>query len=201
MARVVLESAHLLRLAKLLSRLREAATGEDAERAGRAATWLEEQVTLQVCPEQSLRDFVNSIRREWLEFPTFTAQEEFHFRAQQQDLARLKAEDWEMMRDFLSYIPRQGERIFQVESREFFLKSPKETLTKARSWHRTHYRRVVVPFDPSTRKYPEPEMDPETKQIFQELFGNLLPPKPEPPPTPKPLPTKTDASGQTRFID
>jgi hypothetical protein len=195
MARVALDPAHLMRLAELLSDLRATATGDLAARAGKAEEWLKHQVESQACPDQNLRDFVNSMRREWQEFSRFTALEENHFRANQTDLASLKAGDWEMMRDFLAYAPRQNENLFQVERREWFLKAPQDTLMAARKWSRTHReQRKIVPI-----RREQSTADPETIAMIHEILGPLMPPEPEPPP-PKPAP-KIDAMGQTRFID
>ncbi len=48
------------------------------------------------------------------------------------------AADWQVMRDFLAYKPRERENLWQVEKREWFLKTPQDTLQSARKWQKTH---------------------------------------------------------------
>lgn len=167
MPKVVLPLAHTRRLAALLSSLAAVADGDLAERAKKAVAWLEGELACQQDDTQQLRDRVNSLRREWREFPNFTALEENFFRAHEENFARLETCDWDVMRDFLAYVPKSHEKLFQVEMRERFLKSPKETLADARRWHGTHRAKPGY-FKPQPAEQHEFSMD-DFREMFREL--------------------------------
>lgn len=162
---VPLPAAHAERLQALLSELGEAVGGELGQRATRAAEWLGAQAS--GASGDKLRDKINSLRREWREFPNFTALEENFFRAHEENFARLETCDWDVMRDFLAYVPKSHEKLFQVEMRERFLKSPKETLADARRWHGTHRAKPGY-FKPQPAEQHEFSMD-DFREMFREL--------------------------------
>lgn len=133
-SRVSLPEGYARRIAAIL-----AAAGERGDvDAEKAAAWLLPYLEAQACPSQDVRDRVNSIRPEWASFPNFDADEEYHFRSNEKDLAALKPRDWETMGAYLAYKPRDGESFFQVNKRLWFLKAPEETLQLSRDWRRTH---------------------------------------------------------------
>jgi hypothetical protein len=155
-ARVNLPSGHLRRVAELL-----ASHGED-----KAAAWLLGVLEAQECPSQAVRDRINSMRPEWEQFSTFDAEEEHNFRVNESDFKRLCAAEWDLIRDFLSYRPREGESFFQVEKRLWFLKAPEDTLTAARKWSWTHRGRprFIEKPDPLTHQ------DSSVKDLLSEVF-------------------------------
>jgi hypothetical protein len=92
--------------------------------------------------------------------------------------------EWELMRDYLAYQPRPGEKFYQVKSREWFLKSPVDTLTAAEGWAQTHRRK---PTAPRPQRHQEPERGEFSMEQFREIFTGLRaedspPPQPLPPP-------------------
>lgn len=134
MSRAALPTAYLRRIAHILAQHGQAGD----ESAGKAAAWLTEALEAQQCPSQVIRDLINSLRPEWEAFPVFDAEEEHNFRVNESDFKRLTSLEWDVIRDFLSYHPREGESFFQVEKRLWFLKAPEDTLTGARKWAWTH---------------------------------------------------------------
>lgn len=135
---VSLPAAHLKRLVILVASLQRVAQGDLATRAGNAVKWLEDQLAENPPDNKCLRSRVNSLRKEWAEFPAFNATEEHWFRTWEESLSRLEDADWLLMRDFLAYRPKEREKLWQVEKREWFLKTPQDTLQAARKWQKTH---------------------------------------------------------------
>lgn len=136
--------AHLKRLAELLASMRPEVSGELQQRAGKAVEWLQRVVAENGTDNNCLRSKVNSLRKEWAEFPTFNAMEEHWFRSWEESLARLEDADWLLMREFLAYKPRERDKLWQVERREWFLKTPQDTLQAARKWQKTHGKSGTV---------------------------------------------------------
>jgi len=173
---VSLPAAHLKRLVILVASLRRLAQGDEAARAQRAVDWLQGELA-KMPSEDSLREKVNSLRPEWQAFPKFDAAEEHHFRFLADDFARLTDADWQVMREYLAYKPRGGETLFQVERREWFLRNPKETLLKAKSWGRynrktsgLHTLQAVSNAESGEGSYPA---DAEVKALCRELFASF----------------------------
>lgn len=170
---VSLSAAHVKRLVILVASLQRVAQGDLATRAGNAVKWLEDALA-DAPTEDTLQAKVNSLRPEWQAFPRFDASELHHFRFHADDFARLKDDDWQMMRDFLAYRPRGKEKLFQVERRDYFLKSPKETLMNAKSWARAnrktsglHTLQAVKNAESGSGSYPS---DADVKSLVSELF-------------------------------
>lgn len=169
MSRTALPTAYLRRIAHILAQHGQAGD----ESAGKAAAWLTEALEAQQCPSQAFRDKVNSLRVEWERFASFDAAEEHHFRANEPDLRDLRAEDWELMRDFLAYTPRDGENFFQVQKRQTFLQCPEDTLGAAIRWQKTHRRKAYTPpkkKDESTHS--DTELDALLTDIFKDAVWN-----------------------------
>jgi hypothetical protein len=180
MSKVYLPLGHAQRLVILVASLRKVASGELAAtedlvtRASNLEKWMGEQIA-KTPSEDSLRDKVNSLRPEWQAFPKFDAGEEHHFRFLADDFARLTDAEWQVMREYLAYKPRGGETLFQVERRDWFLRNPKETLLKAKSWGRVnrktsgfHTLQAVKNAEKGEGAYPA---DADVKALCKELFA------------------------------
>lgn len=144
MSHLRLPAAHVKRLVILVAQLRASAQGDLAERAGKAVTWLEGVLAENPPDNKCLRSRVNSLRKEWAEFPAFNATEEHWFHSWEESLSRLEDADWQLMREFLAYRPKEREKLWQVEKREWFLKTPQDTLQAARKWQKTHGKSGTV---------------------------------------------------------
>lgn len=167
MSRAALPVGHLRRIAAIL-----ASAGESGdESAGKAAAWLLEALEAQECPSQVTRERVNSLRPEWERFATFDAMEENHFRANESDLKDLREMDWDLMRDFLAYAPRDGEAFFQVQKRSMFLQCPEDTLGAAMRWAKSHRRK---PYSPPPKKHESTNQDIELDSLLKDVFANAV---------------------------
>jgi len=80
---------------------------------------------------------VNSLRAEWQKMPHLSATEMYTLQGCAHSLEGLDESSWSLMRDFLAYVPRGAEKIYQVRSREKFLQTPVDTLTAATEWKKT----------------------------------------------------------------
>jgi len=80
---------------------------------------------------------VNTLRAEWGKMPHFSASENYTLQGCAHSLEGLDESSWKLMRDFLAYVPRGAEKLYQVRSREKFLQTPVDTLTAATEWKKT----------------------------------------------------------------
>jgi len=80
---------------------------------------------------------VNTLRVEWGKMPHFSASENYTLQGCAHSLEGLDESSWKLMRDFLAYVPRGAEKLYQVRSREKFLQTPVDTLTAATEWKKT----------------------------------------------------------------
>jgi len=42
--------------------------------------------------------------------------------------------EWQTIREYLSYVPKSWEKLYQVKSRQWFLQAPVDTLTASETW-------------------------------------------------------------------
>ena len=106
-------------------------------------------------------------------------------------------DEWELMREYLHYTPRAGEKFWQVRSREKFLQAPVDTLTAAEDWARTHRRKASPVKPPEAR---EPQRGEFSMDEFREMFGFLRPGE-IPSQTPKPIPEPSEVRSQASLLD
>lgn len=85
---------------------------------------------------------VNTLRSEWGKMPHFSASENYTLQGCAHSLEGLDEASWKLMRDYLAYVPRGAEKLYQVRSREKFLQTPVDTLTAATEWAKMQFGSV-----------------------------------------------------------
>lgn len=173
----------LTRVRGMLPDLKRPAT--DQERA--MVDWLEKMTD-----ESDGNDMDALVRKIGLLRPgwdrALTAMEMHTLHGSSECLTDFADHEWQLMREYLAYQPRGGERFWQVRSREKFLQAPVDTLTAAEEWAKTHRRKPAVP-RPQAKQ--EPERGEFSMDQFREMFSSLRtgaeipqpdPPEPIPPP-------------------
>lgn len=111
---------------------------------------------------------VGSLKPSW-DYP-MTAGERLNLGGAMKCLCAFAEDDWQVMREYLAYKPRHGEKFHQVEVRGAFLRSPTDCLSAASAWARTHrktkYRQPV-------KNSAEPQPDHDVAALAADLFKNL----------------------------
>jgi hypothetical protein len=87
---------------------------------------------------------VNSLRPAWSKLAALTYMEMDALRQGQETLAQLTDGDWELIRDFFAYTPRDREHFPRVVKKASFMMDPSGTLAAAEEWAKTH-RRAKLP--------------------------------------------------------
>lgn len=154
-----------------------AETGRVAtEREMKMVEWFEMTLSDDLSPVDDIVRKVNKLRDEWARLP-MTAMEMHSLHGCLECLQGMEDRDWHIIKDFLAYSPRHGERFYQVRSRDRFLSAPVDTLVAAAEWAKTHRKRPVqsaprhpdLPQDATRREYKPDE--------FREMFKGILPEK------------------------
>lgn len=143
---------------------------ETTEKERAIVPWLERLLEDDADPDpiRSITAHISSLRPGW-ERP-MTAMEQHTFHGSLECLRSVTAEEWKLMRDFLGYTPRGGERLYQVRNRDRFLQAPMDTLGAAQEWVKTQRR--TGPGIPAARRHdPEKERpDVSATDLLSELF-------------------------------
>jgi len=165
-------------LAAFRSVLRE--TGRDAtERERIMLRWFDETLSDSTDYVAEVARKVNKLRDEWARIP-MTAMELHSLHGCLECLRNLEDRDWWVMREFLAYTPRHGERFYQVKSRDRFLSAPVDTLVAAGEWAKTHRKK---PASATVRRHPDLPRDKTRREYkpeeFREMFKGLMPEKNE----------------------
>jgi hypothetical protein len=87
-----------------------------------------------------LTGLVNSLRPAWRGAPAFTSGERRWLAANREALASIRAEDWAVMRAYLSARLPEGSPAWQPRSRSKFLEHPTDVLAHALDWQRKQHR-------------------------------------------------------------
>lgn len=81
---------------------------------------------------------VNSLRPAWSKLAALTYMEMDALRQGQETLAQLLDDDWDLIREFFAYTPRDRENFPRVVKKASFMSDPSGTLAAAEEWAKTH---------------------------------------------------------------
>lgn len=156
-------------------------TGREAtERERIMLKWFDETLGDSVDYVAEVTRKVNKLRDEWSRIP-MTAMELHSLHGCLESLRCLEDRDWHVMKDFLAYVPRHGERFYQVKSRDRFLSAPTDTLVAAGEWAKTHRKKPAITPAKRHPDLPQEETRREYKpEEFREMFKGILPPDNQP---------------------
>lgn len=87
---------------------------------------------------------VNSLRPAWSKLAALTYMEMDALRQGQETLSQLLDDDWDLIREFFAYTPRDRENFPRVVKKASFMSDPSGTLAAAEEWAKTHRRRKPV---------------------------------------------------------
>jgi hypothetical protein len=154
-----------------------AETGRAAtERESKMIHWFEMTLSDDLSPVEEIVRKVNKLRDEWARLP-MTAMEMHSLHGSLDCLHGMEDRDWYIVKDFLAYTPRHGEKFYQVRSRNAFLSAPADTLVAASEWAKTHRKRQIQP----SPRHPDLPQDTTRREYkpdeFREMFKGILPDK------------------------
>ena len=174
MARVVLDlhavERLLVRVKDLVRDLNRPPT--DAEQ--RMVKWLEDKIADSDDSMEVIMRRVNTLRPSWGRFP-FTAVEMHTLHGSLGVLREMTDADAKLIREYLEYCPKPGERFFQVRNRDKFLQAPHDTISAAEDWAKTHRRVRAKPITLNSVQstHQDSPMGEDVKAIFSEIFKDL----------------------------
>jgi len=155
-----------------------AETGRAAtEREMKMIEWFDMTLSDDLSPVEDIIRKSNKLRDEWDRIP-LTAAEMHDLHGSLDCLQSFENGDWHIMKRFLAYTPRHGEKLYQVRSRRQFFVSPVDTLVASREWEKTHCKR---PTQSPTPRHPDLPQDTTRREHspeeFREMFKGILPEK------------------------
>ena len=145
------------------------------ERELKMIKWFETTLSDDLSPVDEIVRKVNKLREEWARLP-MTAMEMHSLHGCLESLEGMEDRDWHIIRDYLAYSPRHGERFYQVRSRDRFLSAPVDTLVAAAEWAKTHRKKPAATRHPDLPK-PEETRREYKPEEFREMFRGILPEK------------------------
>jgi hypothetical protein len=146
-----------------------------SEREAKMIKWFETTLSDDLSPVDEIVRKVNKLREEWARLP-MTAMEMHSLHGCLECLEGMEDRDWHIIRDYLAYSPRHGERFYQVRSRDRFLSAPVDTLVAAAEWAKTHRKKPAATRHPDLPK-PEETRREYKPEEFREMFRGILPEK------------------------
>jgi hypothetical protein len=135
---------HRSALEKLLARFKELCASP-TERDSTMVRWFEEFLSDDATPGDRVLRQIGKLKQGWERPLSCEEMQELH--GSMDALSTLTESEWATIREWLNYKPKSWEKLYQVQNRKSFLRSPVDTLTAAETW-----KDANKPRDRATRK-------------------------------------------------
>ena len=120
---------------KLRARLKSVFTENSiapTERDSTMVRWFDEILSDNITPVDRVRKELGRLKPGWERPLSQVEMHEMH--GSLDTLSTFTDSEWKTIRDYLQYVPKSWEKLYQVKSRQWFLQAPVDTLTAAETW-------------------------------------------------------------------